>query len=41
MFSLQCNLSKPDMPFLNQCGKLLNTMSFKQWAVVPAGKRAK
>lgn len=41
MFSLQCNLSKPDMPSLNQCGKLLNTMCFKQRAVVPVGKRMK
>lgn len=41
MFRLQCNLSKPDMPSLNQCGKLLNTMCFKQWAVVPVGKRMK
>lgn len=41
MFSLQCSLSKLDMPSPNQCGKLLNTMCFKQWAVVPAGKRAK
>lgn len=37
-FSLQCNLSEPDMPSLNQCGKLLNTTSFKQGAIVPAGK---
>lgn len=37
-FSLRCNLSEPDMPSLNQCGKLLNTTSFKQGAIVPAGK---
>lgn len=41
MFSLQCNLSKPDMPSLNQRGKLLNTTCFQQWAVVPVGKRTK
>jgi len=41
VFSLQCNLSKPDTPSLNQCGKLLNTMCSKQWAVVPLGKRMK
>lgn len=41
MFSLQCNLSQPDTPSLNQCGKLLNTMCFKQWAAVPVGKRMK
>lgn len=41
MSSLQCNLSKPDMPSLNQCGKLLSTMRFKHRAVVPAGKRTK
>lgn len=40
-FSLQCNLSKPDMLSLYQSGKLLNPMCSKQWAVVPVGNTMK
>lgn len=41
IFSLQCNLSKPDMLSLYQCGKLLNTMCSEQWAAVPVGNTMK
>lgn len=41
MFSLQCNLSKPDLLSLYHCGKLLNTVCSKQWAAVPAGNTMK